>query len=151
MIKIYFDGACEPFNPGGTASYGWIIKENNKILAQEGVIIGRGEGMTNNVGEYHGLIKALEALARLGIEKGKIEIFGDSSLVCNMVGKIWGWNKKKTKWVPHKDAPHLRPLLDRVLNLLSDYDFKIKWVPREQNFEADNLSKRPLIDSGIII
>ena len=151
MVKIYFDGACEPFNPGGTASYGWIIKENDKILAQDGKIIGQGKGMTNNVGEYTGLIKALEALERLNIKTKKIEIFGDSSLVCNMVGKIWGWNKKKTKWVPHKSASHLKPLLDRVLELLASYDFEIKWVPREENYEADELSKQPLIASGIIM
>ena len=150
MIEIYFDGACEPFNPGGTASYGWLIKENGKILAQKGGIIGSGEGITNNVGEYTGLIKALEALQRLNVKEGKIEIFGDSDLVCNMVSKKWGWNEKKTKWIPHKDSPHLKPLLDRVLGLLAGYDFEIKWVPREQNHEADKLSKRPLIEAGII-
>lgn len=150
MIKIYFDGACEPFNPGGTASYGWVIKETGKILAEEGEIIGSGDGMTNNVGEYTGLIKALEALQRLSIKKGRIEIFGDSNLVCNMVSKKWGWNKKKTKWIPHEDAPHLKLLLDRALGLLVSYDFEIKWVPREQNYEADELSKQPLIRDGII-
>lgn len=150
MIEIYFDGACEPFNPGGTASYGWIIKEKGKILAQEGEIIGSGEEMTNNVGEYTGLIKALEALQRLNIKKGKIEIFGDSNLVCNMVAKKWGWNKKKTKWIPHKNMPHLKKLFDRTLDLLAIYNFEIKWVPREQNQEADNLSKCPLIKAGII-
>jgi len=150
MIKIYFDGACEPVNPGGTGSYGWLIKNGDMVLAREGEIIGSGEGMTNNIGEYTGLIKALEALQCINIQKEKIEIFGDSSLVCNMVSKKWGWNKKKTKWIPHEDAPHLKPLLDRALSLLASYKFEIKWIPREQNQEADKLSKCPLIRTGIM-
>ena len=145
MIEIYFDGACEPVNPGGTASYGCIIKENDKILAQEGGIVGSGEGMTNNVGEYTSLIKALEALQRFNIQKEKIEIFGDSNLVCNTVSKKWGWNKKKTKWNPHKDAPHLKPLLEKALNLLRNFDYEIKWIPSKDNQQADWLSRKPFI------
>ncbi|MFH0803618.1 MAG: topoisomerase DNA-binding C4 zinc finger domain-containing protein [Candidatus Tagabacteria bacterium] len=150
MIEIYFDGACEPFNPGGTASYGWLIKKDGEILAQEGKIIGEGEGMTNNVGEYTGLIKALEALRGFDINNGKISIFGDSNLVCNMVAKKWGWNKKKTKWIPHEDAPHLKVLLEEVHNLIKDYDYEIKWIPEAQNNEADYLSRSVLLDAGLI-
>jgi ribonuclease HI len=149
-ITIYFDGACEPFNPAGTASFGWVIKDEGKIVAQEGGIIGSGNGMTNNVGEYTGLIKALEALQSLDIKSGKISIFGDSSLVCKMVSKEWGWNNKKTKWIPHEDAPHLKKLLDRALGLLENYEFEINWIPRQENYEADELSKRPLVEAGII-
>jgi ribonuclease HI len=150
MVEIYFDGACEPFNPGGTASYGWLIKKDGKILAKESKIIGKGEGMTNNVGEYTGLIKALESLQNFDIKNEKINIFGDSNLVCNTVAKKWGWNKKKTKWIPHEDAPHLKPLLDKSLGLLANYSYEIKWIPREQNQEADDLSKSVLIEAGII-
>lgn len=32
MIELYFDGACEPINPGGTASYGWLLKKMAKQL-----------------------------------------------------------------------------------------------------------------------
>jgi ribonuclease HI len=150
MIEIHFDGACEPFNPGGTASCGWIIKENGKILAQGGEIIGSGTGMTNNVGEYTGLIKSLENLQLLNIKDGELKIFGDSDLVCKIIQKKWGWNKKRTQWIPHKDVSHLKLLLDKSLDLLSGYNFEIKWVPREQNQEADDLSKKPLIEAGII-
>lgn len=121
MIEIYFDGACEPINPGGTASYGWIIKEGNKIIDKKGGILSSGDGMTNNVGEYSALIKILEAFLHLNIQKKKIKILGDSNLVCNMVSKTWGWNKKKTKWNPHEDAPHLKKLLYRTLDLLEGY------------------------------
>jgi len=149
MIEIYFDGACEPINPGGTVSYGYLIKKNGKTIKQGAGIIGTGEGMTNNVGEYHGLIEGIKALLILNL-KEKIVIHGDNNIVCKVVSKEWGWNKKKTKWLPHKDSPHLKQLLEKALKLLEGFDYKIKWVPREENQEADNLSKEPLIKAGII-
>ena len=66
MISIFFDGACEPVNPGGTASYGWVIKKDGKTILSGSGIVGSGEGMTNNVGEYHGLIEGIKAF--LGLE-----------------------------------------------------------------------------------
>jgi ribonuclease HI len=78
----------------------------------------------------------------------KIRICGDSNIVCNMVAKKWGWKKKK--WLPHKKAPHLKTLLDKTLNLLANYNYEVKWIPREENEEADILSKSVLIEAGII-
>ncbi len=150
MVEIYFDGACEPVNPGGTASYGWLIKKDGNILAKEGKIIGSGDGMTNNVAEYTGLIEALKALRKLDLKDEQIMIYGDSSLVCNIVSKKWGWNKKKTKWVPHKKLPHLKVLLEEVLSLIKDYKYEIKWISSTNNSEADNLSRSVLENSGIL-
>jgi len=149
MVEIYFDGACEPINPGGTASYGWVIKKDGKIITKDAQIFGSGKGMTNNVAEYTGLIEAVKAISSLDI-KEKVRICGDSNIICNTVAKKWGWNKRKTVWNPHKNAPHLKPLLEKALNLLKDFEYEIKWIPREENQQADELSKEPLIKSGII-
>ena len=147
MIQIYFDGACEP-NPNGTASYGWIIKINGKVHASDNKILGTGEGMTNNVAEYGGLINALEALHSINIKGEKVYISGDSSIVCNAVSKTINGSKNK-KWVAHKKFPHLRKLLDKVVALLNGYEFEIKWIPREENTEADDLSKKHLITGEV--
>ncbi len=149
--EIYFDGACEPNNQNGTASYGWLIKKDGKVIEQDCAIIGKGENITNNVAEYTGLLKALERFDALKLS-GAIMIRGDSKLVCNMVARDWGWkdNKTKTKWIGHKDAPHLATLLEQVHKLLEAHDHAVQWVPREQNQEADDLSKKPLIEAGII-
>ena len=149
MIEMYFDGACEPTNPGGTASFGYLIKNNDKIILQGSGIVGSGKGMTNNVGEYHGLIEGIRALTGLNL-KEKAMIYGDSDIVCNVVSKKWGWNKKKTIWNPHKNASHLKPLLREALDLLAGLDYEIKWISREDNWQADELSKKPLIEAGII-
>lgn len=144
MIELYFDGACEPINPGGTASYGWLLKQDGKILQSGSGIVGTGEGMTNNIAEYQGLIEGIETFLKLKSTE-KLIIKGDSSLVINMVKKHWGWNKKKTVWKPHDKIPHLRELLEEVHRLLDKVDFDAQWVPRELNTEADALSKRHLI------
>ncbi|GEM_PF-1166955 len=149
MIEIHFDGACEPINPGGTASYGYLIKRGGQIIERGSGIIGKGEGMTNNVAEYHGLIEGVRAFKKLEI-KERVEIYGDSNIVCYVVAKKWGWNKKKTVWAPHLKAPHLKKLLDEALKLLEGIDYSIQWVPREKNQEADDLSKEPLIKAGIV-
>jgi ribonuclease HI len=149
MIELYFDGACEPFNPGGTVSCGFVIKKDGKVIVQGSKIIGKGDDMTNNVGEYHGLIEGIKAFARLNIEE-KLVIYGDSKMVCNMVSKKWGWNKKKTKWIPHEDAPHLKDLLKESVSILEGIKHEVVWVPREDNQEADVLSKEPLMSIGII-
>ncbi len=149
MIEVYFDGACEPINPGGTASCGWLIKKDGRIIAKNAKVIGSGRGITNNVAEYQGLIEALKHLSKLKI-KEELKIYSDSNLVCNIVAKNWGWNKKKTKWQPHKQAPHLRLLLDKVLKLLAPYQYQINWIPREKNYLSDTLSKQVLVQSGII-
>jgi ribonuclease HI len=148
MLEIYFDGACEPVNPGGTASYGWVIGRDGHIIAQDGQIIGSGDGMTNNVAEYTGLIESLKALSNLGITSGEIRIHGDSDLVCKMVSKKWGW--KKNQWLPHKDAPHLKALLETVLALLKPYEYEIEWIPGEKNLAADRLSREVLVKSGAV-
>ncbi|PJE60716.1 hypothetical protein COU86_02815 [Candidatus Roizmanbacteria bacterium CG10_big_fil_rev_8_21_14_0_10_36_26] len=151
MYEIYFDGACEPINPSGTVSYGFLIKKDGKIIAHESKIIGSGDGMTNNLAEYRGLIASLRyLLTRNPLTHNPLTIFTDSSLVYNMVAKNWGWSKKKTIWRPHKDHPHLKKLLFEALKLLENFQYQIKWIPREQNQGADSLSKKPLIEKGIV-
>lgn len=143
MIELYFDGACEPINPGGTASYGWLIKKDGKTLRVGSGIVGKGHGMTNNVAEYHGLIEGIKAFLTLRI-KEKLVLKGDSNLVINMVSKKWGWAKKKTQWKPHAKMPHLKKLLEEIHQLLENLDYDVQWIPREQNHEADELSKNPM-------
>lgn len=149
MIEIYFDGACEPVNPGGTASYGFVIKQDGKIIAQQSKIVGSGTGMTNNLAEYHGLLAALKYLTSNQLTRNQLNIYTDSNLVFNMISQNWGWSKKKTIWRPHKDHPHLKKLLFEALELLEKFDYQIKWIPREQNSLADSLSKKPLLEAGI--
>jgi ribonuclease HI len=132
-VTIHFDGSCEPTNPGGVATWGWIISADGKtILARSGVACSGGKHSTNNVAEYHALGTALKELDMLQWS-GTLEIYGDSMLVVNQVNGKWNCN-----------ADHLRKLRDRCQDLLKKIcpdGFELKWIPREQNEKADALSR----------
>lgn len=158
---LYFDGAIKQKNPGGIATYGWVIETDTLEVIKTGMdIVGEGEEMTNNVAEYNGLLAALRWYVSSNIfnQNEKLLIRGDSALVCNMISKIWGWEKdergqKTGNWIPHEKYPKLRALLFEILDLLKENNIKYdaEWIPREENTEADYLSKLVIKNRGLQI
>lgn len=130
MIKVYIDGACEPKNPGGVATYGVSIYKDNLRIYKEKGLIGEGSEMSNNVAEYGALCKALSWLkSRYSLEL--ITIMSDSQLLINQMNKKWKVNGGfylETYW----KALKLKESFQRI---------SFKWIPREENTEADELSK----------
>ena len=136
MITAFFDGSCYPVNPGGTAQWGFaVLNEDDQVIHTDHGIIGRGPQMTNNVAEYHGLLNCLSYLSEYYPSEA-IEVFGDSKMVVMMTTGAWG--KKK----PHKDFPHLIPLLEMARVFYNSFDsISLSWIPRDKNQLADYLSK----------
>jgi ribonuclease HI len=130
MIEISTDGLCEPINPGGTGCAGFVIKKNNKVVEKGSEVLAASKDMTNNVAEYSALIRALQRVRKLGLDKEKIMVKSDSKLlVSQMKGQ---WKVKGRRIVPlHGEAKELAKGLD--------IDFL--WVPREENEEADRLCR----------
>ncbi len=133
-LTLRFDGSCWP-NPGGVCAYGWVLLDTDGFLSSGR---GRVEGLarqarTNNVAEWHALLAGLRALADMGLEDVEsLTIEGDSQLVVNCLCGEW-----KTKKM------HLAKLRDACresLGLLG-CEWKVRWIPREQNQEADALSR----------
>ncbi len=80
--NAWFDGACGPVNPGGTATYGIMIKDQDgTILVWEHGLVGKGSTMSNNVAEYAGVLHILKYLSSR--PPGRVTIYGDSNLVIN--------------------------------------------------------------------
>ena len=128
MITIYFDGLCRPKNPGGVATYGFLIyRDGEKIKSGYGVI-GSGPGMTNNVAEYSALKQAAEWVSRYG-DVDEVVIKGDSQLVIHQMNGTWQITSATSK----KFVPEIR-------RLLKGRKIQYIWIPREQNVEADELS-----------
>jgi len=132
---LSFDGACEPVNPGGVATYGYTITyENGERKGYHGVI-GEGNGMTSNVAEYGALIKGLQRLSLIVVHNDEILIQGDSQLIIyQMIGKY------------KVNAENLKPLHAKAKKLFDylkskDVIIDYKWINREENVEADRLSK----------
>jgi ribonuclease HI len=128
--RLYFDGACGPTNPGGVATYGWrLMAPDGEELASGTGEACRGPGATNNVAEWHGLWAGLRSLAAKGW-RGRLQILGDSQLVLLQLNRLWRCHKER-----------LRQYRDQCLALLEGIEWRAVWIPREQNAEADALSR----------
>jgi ribonuclease HI len=133
---LQFDGAAEP-NPGSAGS-AYILYSPPKIqqdilireVIQEGYIY--CPHATNNEAEYNALILGLEEALKLGIHT--IHIEGDSNLVIQQVQHLW-----KVK------ASSLILLCVKATSLLMQFkSYTIRHIPREENKDADALSKEAL-------
>lgn len=138
MIECWFDGVCEPSNPGGHAAYGVLIKVDGKVVLAEGHYVGNGPGMSNNVAEYSGMLRILQEIAKY---PGPVTISGDSKLVICQLNKQWKVNGGR--YFPYYQQ--CVPLYEAERNRIRTF-----WIPREQNGECDKLSKKVLLDMGIV-
>jgi|ERR1039458_4701908 ribonuclease HI len=137
MLEAWFDGCCEPRNPGGHAAWGAIICRGNETIWQQAGYCGVGATISNNVAEYSGVAAILE---RLQGETEPCLIRGDSKLVVmQLSGK---YKVRGGLYIPfYKKAKALfDPIRDRV---------KFEWVPRDENSMCDDLSKGVLRDMGV--
>lgn len=143
-LTVYCDGACEPVNPGGTATWGFAVFLDGELLEEASGVIGSGPAMSNNLAEYTAVVEALRALERLGIEPGSpVTFYGDSMLWVRQLSGDWRVNGGR--YLPaYLEA---RTLLDRLRS--RGVTVLLEWVPRERNGEADRLSKRELERLGV--
>lgn len=137
MIEAWFDGVCEPKNPGGHAAWGAVVRVDGTDVFREGGYCGGGPGMSNNVAEYSAFIAAATECLK---HKGPVTIRGDSKLVIMQLNGKWRvngglylpfYNEARTLWAKLRDRAQLL------------------WVPRDQNDVCDVLSKQVLKDRGI--
>lgn len=122
---IRFDGGSRG-NPG-IAGAGYVIyKPNNTFHLSGACFVGKSE--TNNVAEYTGLLRALEAIC-LDDAIADLRIEGDSLLVINQLSGKW-----------QVKAENLIPLYNSVLQILQKFNYTLKHIPRKDNSEADRLA-----------
>lgn len=133
MITLYFDGLCMPKNPGGVATFGYVVYSDGKRLNEGCGLVGAGmlgDDVSNNVAEYHALIRGLEHLLSIGYG-GEVEIRGDSQLVINQLSGKYAVRARRLVAL-HRRAEDLLKRFSKAT---------LKWVPREENEEADRLSR----------
>ncbi len=138
-ITCYFDGACEPRNPGGNMGIGAIIFEDGEIIDSISFFVQANNDNSNNVAEYMAIEWVLTTLISLKYEKENIKIFGDSKLVIEQMKGFW--RIKEGRYV------HVAKRCKLLIPLFSN--LKLKWIPREENGYADDLSKRCMKDNGV--
>lgn len=134
---FYCDGACIPVNPGGHACWAWIALEDGREIARDHGCIGRGAGMTNNVAEYHAVIRALKHAQAQGWTG--VRIRADSQLIVRQITGQYACN-----------APTLINLRAEASALGKALQARIAWIPREQNEEADKLTRQAYRESMLL-
>lgn len=127
---LFTDGASQG-NPGDSGA-GFVIKNSKReVVAEDCEYLGE---QTNNHAEYMALIRGME----LALEKGftDLVVLADSNLI---VQQMSGKFKVRTE--------SLRPLKKMADEIAKKFDSIVfEWIPREENEEADALSKKAIID-----
>lgn len=138
MLELYFDGLCEPRNPGGVACWGYVLRENDsdpqcvleshwRTVAGAHGVAREGPEATNNVAEWVALGKGLRYILDNYHGCPHLTIYGDSQLVIRQLNQEWRCNK-----------PHLQQYLTRCHEILSG--LTLNWralpIPKEDNQEA---------------
>lgn len=138
QVTVICDGGCAPVNPGGYGLWAFVAFAGDvsgargasrpvPIDSRRGCF-GKGDGVTNNVAEYHGMIESLRWVQRHAAA-ADVELRCDSQLVVKQLNGEYGCS-----------AAHLRPLYDKMRGLKSGLrNVRVKWVPREETYVADAL------------
>lgn len=117
----------------GGAAFGAVVYSEGQRIHQAAESVPTGPQSSCNVAEYAGAINVLRFFQREGISQGTI--YGDSMLVVNQLNGAW--RAKAGAYLPFY---HLAIKLRRELP-----DVRLVWTNRENNTEADELSKRPFL------
>ncbi len=137
MIQVWCDGLCEPRNPGGMATWGYVIyRDGERLLAGKGVV-GEGKGMTANVAEYTALIEAMRWLLGAGYQKRETVLHTDSQMAVRQLEGEWAVKSHRIRSI-HKQAKRLKWQFRKI---------RFVWVPRRQNEEADALSVEAYVEA----
>ena len=140
-LEVWIDGACEPVNPGGTASYGLVVKRKHETVVRKAGVVGSGGKMSSNVAEYSGLIALLEWCKAQALTTEVMNVYSDSKLLVNQMRHIW--RAKKGLYYPYYQQAIA------LLKELGRKRFRFMWISREDNTEADELSKQAITDAVI--
>ena len=139
---VYFDGACEPRNPGGSMSWAWVVIEDGDEMVARSDYRAAAPGNTNNRAEYFGLGCAMKAASEIIPNGAEFTVRGDAQLVIRQMTGEYSCN-----------APGLIPLRHKIATSIREHGWKIafEWVPREQNVRADALTRQEIESRGIKI
>jgi ribonuclease HI len=142
-FSLNFDGSCWP-NPGGKAGYGYTLRDDARPVYDDSGTIGTGKEYSNNYAEFYALYKGLQKIIDIlanepcfnSSSSMKVNILGDSDLVIKMMSGKYRASQQKLYYPAFIKAYYAaKSLKDQGLTL------KYNWVPREQNTEADKLSR----------
>lgn len=124
-VTVYTDGGSRG-NPGVAGSGSVVYDDEGTTLAEIAYVV--GQKSSNNVAEYHGLLRGLEAARDLGATE--VDVYMDSKLVVEQMSGRWK--------IKH---PDMKKLALDARNIAAGFSaVTYSWVPRAKNKKADELS-----------
>lgn len=124
-VALFCDGGSRG-NPGIAGSGSVLYNEAGDTLAEIAYVVGAKS--TNNVAEYYGLLRGLEAARDLGATR--VDVSMDSKLVVEQMTGRWK--------IKH---PDMQKLARDARDVAKSFDkVTYTWVPRAKNKKADELS-----------
>lgn len=125
-LTINFDGG----NAGGISTWAVIARTEDKVLAKLTGLVDSSLPQTNNVAEWWALyMGAVYAYTQRFYYKSFM-FKGDSELVVKQANGEYAVSNV-----------NLRGLWQKTLDTLRNLDYKIIWIPREENSEVDGLGR----------
>lgn len=132
----FFDGACAPINPNGHMGVGAAIFQADVVLHTHSEYIPESLDNSNNVSEYMAFLWLVEKLSEIS-NNNTLFIYGDSKLVVSQMTGKWKIKAGRYKEYALKAKAAL-------FELCKNNTVWIEWIPREENWFADDLSKMEL-------
>ncbi|MEH0147678.1 bifunctional RNase H/acid phosphatase [Corynebacterium sp. Q4381] len=124
-VSLFCDGGSRG-NPGVAGSGSVIYDDSGATLAEIAYVV--GAKASNNVAEYYGLVRGLEAAKDLGATEVRVSM--DSKLVVEQMNGRWK--------IKH---PDMKQLALEARELAKGFErVTYTWVPRAKNKKADELS-----------
>jgi ribonuclease HI len=136
MIEIYTDGLAEPTNPG-IGTYGYVVLKDGKRFAESQGFA--GDPVSNNHAEYAGLVEALKFVKTVAEENEQVIVKSDSKLLVNQMNGDWNVSKKAMRTTG--EGTYVEKYLEAKTVVSGFPRVTFVWVPREENTEADMLSR----------
>ncbi len=123
MIRVFIDGASK--NNPGLSGAGVVLYRNSRKIKELSVFLGK---TTNNCAEYASFILGLQEVVKLGEKKASF--YSDSQLLVNQINGIYK--------IKNQNLFLLQVIAKNLISALEE--FKIEFIDREENKEADNLA-----------
>lgn len=131
LYIAFFDGACEPRNPGGNMGWGIVVYKGHDLIHKGWGYHPKHKENSNNVAEYCALLMALQWFLENDKQNERILLKGDSRLVIEQMFGHWrikhgmyaSYAKQAKEWL--QDFNNCRGV----------------WIPRTKNKLADIQSK----------
>lgn len=137
-LELFSDGLCEPINPGGTAIWAFVARQDGKIVYEAAGVLGAGRGMSSNYAESYAALEAIKwALRERAGQRFVLRV--DSEFVTKASLGQARPGERETAGVVEQLEALFRPLHESGLG-------RMEWIPRTINDEADRLGWRLYVE-----